>query len=108
MTRRSSTQISIKRIASLPTASGGLSRLAASRLRKADIKLDLLLARVGLTIEEIDDPKQPIDARRQGAFLETAAKALNDVFLGLSFLSCFGFELRRHTEGARGDGRPAE
>jgi hypothetical protein len=87
--RRSSTQQSIKQLGSLPTASGGLSRLAANRLRRADIRLEPLLSRVGLTIEQIDDPEQRIDARRQIAFLETAAKALNDVFLGLSLAEEF-------------------
>jgi len=89
MMQRSSTQQSIKQLASLPTASGGLSRLAANRLRRADIKLEPLLSRVGLTIEQIDDLEQRIDARRQIAFLETAAKALNDVFLGLSLAEEF-------------------
>src|SRR6516165_230799 len=89
MTQRSSTQQSIKQLARLPSASGGLSRLAASRLRQADIKVDPLLPRVGLTIEQIDDPEQRIDARRQIAFLETAAKSLNDVFLGLSLAEEF-------------------
>ena len=84
MTQRISTKQSIKQLASLPTASGGLSRLAANRLRRADIRLEPLLSRVGLTVKQIDDPEQRIDARRQIAFLETAAKALNDVFLGLS------------------------
>ena len=87
--QRGSTQQSIKQLASLPTASGGLSRLAANRLRRADIKLEPLLSRVGLTIEQIDDPEQRIDARRQIAFLEMAAKALNDVFLGLSLAEEF-------------------
>ena len=69
--------------ASLPTASGGLSRLAANRLRRADIKLEPLLSRVGLTIEQIDNPEQRIDARRQIAFLETAAHALTTNSLAL-------------------------
>jgi AraC-like DNA-binding protein len=89
MMRRSSTQQSIKQLASLPTASGGLSRLAANRLRGADIKLEPLLSRVGLTIEQIDDPEQRIDAHNQIAFLEAAAEALSDVFLGLSLAEEF-------------------
>jgi AraC-like DNA-binding protein len=87
--QRSSTQQSIKRLAGLPTASGGLSRLAANRLRAADIKLEPVLTRVGLTVEQIDDPEQRIDARRQIAFLETAAKALDDVFLGFNLAEEF-------------------
>ena len=87
--QRSSRQRSIKRLASLPTASGGLSRLAANRLRRANVNLEPPLSSVGLTIEQIDDPEQRIDARRQIAFLETAAKALNDVFLGFNLAQDF-------------------
>jgi AraC-like DNA-binding protein len=89
MMQQGSTQQSIKQLAGLPTASGGLSRLAANRLRRADIRLEPLLSRVGLTVKQIDDPEQRIDARRQIVFLETAAKALNDVFLGLSLAEEF-------------------
>jgi hypothetical protein len=89
MMQRGSTQQSIKQLAGLPTASGGLSRLAANRLRRADIRLEPLLSRVGLTVKQIDDPEQRIDARRRIAFLETAAQALSDVFLGLSLAEEF-------------------
>jgi AraC-like DNA-binding protein len=84
MMQRSSTQQSIKRLASLPTAQGGLSRLVANRVRKAGTNLEPLLSRVGFTIDQIDDLEQRIDARNQIAFLEIAAEALNDDFLGLS------------------------
>jgi hypothetical protein len=76
--RRSSIQQSIKQFASSPTASGGLSRLAANRLRRAGIKLEPLLSRIGLTVDQIDDPKQRIDAGGQIAFLDLAAEALKD------------------------------
>ena len=89
MMRLSSMQESIKQLSRLPTASGGLSRLAANRLRRADIKLEPLLSCVGLTVQQIDDPEQRIDARRQIAFLETAAKALNDAFLGFNLAQEF-------------------
>jgi AraC-like DNA-binding protein len=82
-------QHSMRRLASLPTASGGLSRLAANRVRRGDIKLEPLLSRVGLTIDQIGDPERRIDARNQIAFLEIAAEALNDQFLGLSLAEEF-------------------
>ena len=47
------------------------------------------MSRVGLTIDQIDDPEQRIDARNQIAFLETAAEALNDDFLGFSLAEEF-------------------
>jgi AraC-like DNA-binding protein len=76
-------QHSIRRLASLPTASGGLSRLAANRVRRADIELEPLLSRAGLSVDEIDDPECRIDASNQIAFLEVVAETLNDQFLGL-------------------------
>jgi AraC-like DNA-binding protein len=42
-----------------------------------------------LTIEQINDPEQRIDARRQIAFLDTAAEALNDDFLGVNLAEEF-------------------
>ena len=47
------------------------------------IKLEPLLLRVGLTIDQVDDPEQHVDARTQIAFLEAAAHALSAV-LGFS------------------------
>jgi hypothetical protein len=82
-------QHSIRRLASLPTASGGLSRLAANCVRRADIELVPLLLRVGLSIDEIDDAECRIDARNQIAFLEVAAEALKQQFLGLSLAEEF-------------------
>ncbi len=83
--QRSSTQ----QLAGLPTAQGGLTRLAADRLRKAGIKLRPLLSRVGLAIDQLDDPEHRISVRSQIAFLETAAEALNDNCLGLTLAEEF-------------------
>src|SRR5262249_22251224 len=89
MTRRGSTQQSIRQLVSLPTASGGLSRLAADRVRRVGNKLEPLLSRAGLTIDQIDDPEQRIDARNQIAFLEAAAETINDEFLGCNLAEEF-------------------
>jgi AraC-like DNA-binding protein len=87
--QRSSVQGSIKLLAGLPTAGGGLTRLVADRLRRANLKLEPLLSRVGLTMSQIDDPEQRISAHSQIAFLEAAAEELNDDFLGLSLAEEF-------------------
>jgi AraC-like DNA-binding protein len=87
--QKSSTQQPIKQLADLPTVQGGLTRLAANRVRKAGIKLEPLLSGVGLTIDQIENPEQRIHARNQIAFLETAAEALEDDFLGLSLAEEF-------------------
>jgi Arabinose-binding domain of AraC transcription regulator, N-term len=87
MPQRSSTQRSITQLAGLPGAQGVLTRLAAGRARRAGIKLEPLLWRIGLTIDQINDPEQRISVRKQIAFLEIAAEELNDDFLGLTLAS---------------------
>jgi AraC-like DNA-binding protein len=89
MMQKSSTQQSIKQLADLPTVQGGLTRLAAHRVRKAGIKLEPLLSGAGLTVDQIDDPEQRINARNQIAFLKSAAEALDDDVLGLSLAEEF-------------------
>jgi AraC-like DNA-binding protein len=89
MMKKSPPQRSIKQLAGLPTAQGGLTRLAADCVRKAGIKLGPLSSRVGLTIDQIDDPEQRISVRNQIAFLEAAAGALNDDLLGLNLAEEF-------------------
>jgi AraC-like DNA-binding protein len=86
---RSSAGRLIRRLSDLPTVQGGLSRLAADRVRRAGIKLEPLLSRDGLTIDEIDDPERRISASKQIAFLRTAAEALNDDFLGFNLAKEF-------------------
>src|SRR5262245_45007831 len=61
--QKSSTRPSIKQLTDLPTVQGGLTRLAANRLRKAGVKLEPLLSGVGLTVDQINDPEQRITAR---------------------------------------------
>lgn len=73
----------------MPTAQGGLTRLAAGRARKAGLRLEPLLSGVGLTVDQINDPEHRITVRDQVAFLEAAAKALNDDFLGLNLAEEF-------------------
>src|SRR5262245_60632680 len=84
--RERSTQQSIKQLVSLPTALGGLSRLAANRVRRAGIDLEPLLSRAGLIVAQIDDPEQRIEAGSQIAFLDVAAETLKDDFLGLTLV----------------------
>ena len=45
-------------LASIPTAQGGLSRLAIARLKSAGVPVVPLLRRVGLTPEVIADPEE--------------------------------------------------
>jgi hypothetical protein len=61
-----------------PDALGVATRLAARRLREADIVLEPLLRRAGLSVGQIDQPNARIGVASQIRFLELAAKALKD------------------------------
>jgi AraC-like DNA-binding protein len=75
-------------LASIPTAQGGLSRLAIARLKSAGVPVEPLLRRVGLTPEVIADPEQRLSVRSQINLLDEAAIALQD--------DCLGFTLARN------------
>lgn len=81
----------IKQLTVLPTAQGGLTRLAANRVRSTGIGLERLLSGAGLTIGQIADPDHRISVGSQIAFLGAAAKAINDDFLGLNLAEDFDF-----------------
>ena len=83
----SSTLNSEQDLASIPTAQGGLSRLAIARLESAGVPVAPLLKRVGLTPEAIADPEVRLSVRSQIALLDEAAIALQD--------DCLGFTLAR-------------
>ena len=74
-------------LASIPTAQGGLSRLAIARLNSAGVPAAPLLGRAGLTPELIADPEGRLSVRSQIRFLDEAAIALKD--------DCIGFTLAR-------------
>src|SRR5215467_10640764 len=72
---------------SIPTAQGGLSRLAIARLQSAGVPVAPLLMRVGLTPEVIADPEERLSVRSQITLLDEAATALKD--------DCLGFTMAR-------------
>ena len=57
-------------LASIPTAQGGLSRLAIARLTGARMPVAPLLVRVGVTPELIADPDERLSVRSQVRLLE--------------------------------------
>ena len=79
-------------LASIPTAQGGLSRLAIARLKGARMPVAPLLVRVGLTPELIADPGARLSVRSQVRLLEEAAIALKDDRIG--FTLAREFDLR--------------
>jgi AraC-like DNA-binding protein len=74
--------VDTKRIGALPTAAGWLARLAYTRARQAGIELDSLLKESGLTEQQLNDRGARLPVHRQIRFLNLAANALRDEFLG--------------------------
>jgi hypothetical protein len=79
-------------LASIPTAQGGLSRLALARLKSAGVPVVPLLRRVGLTPEVVADPEERLIVRSQITLLDEAAIALKDDRIG--FTMAGDFDLR--------------
>jgi AraC-like DNA-binding protein len=77
-------------LSSIPSATGGIARLACDRLRAAGIDLAPVVFGSGLTIEDIGDRKRRLDANAQIKLLEIAAEQLQD--------DCFGFHLAQDFE----------
>jgi len=66
----------------LPSAMGGVSRLACARAQQAGIACEPLLREAGLTLAQIEDRAARVPVRSQVRLLELAAAALPDEFLG--------------------------
>lgn len=71
-----------KRLGSIPTATGGITRLACARAREAGIELAPLLKAAGLTRRQIEDRGARVDVHHQIRFLNLAARALRDELIG--------------------------
>jgi AraC-like DNA-binding protein len=76
-------------LASIPTAQGGLSRIAIARLESAGVPVVPLLRRVGLTPEVIADPEERLSVQSQITLLGEAAIALKDDYLGFTLARDF-------------------
>lgn len=76
----------------LPSTAGGLTRLAYARVRDAQIDPEPLLRKAGLTLGQIEDVGARLKVRSQIVFLNLAAEALQDPYLG--FHLARDFDLR--------------
>jgi AraC-like DNA-binding protein len=74
--------VDTKRLGTLPTATGGIARLAYARARRAGIELKPLLQKAGLTDQQIKDSGARLPVHDQIRFLNLAADALGDDILG--------------------------
>ena len=72
----------LMRFHAMPSATGGIARLVSTRLIDAGIDPAPLLARAGLTVEQIDNRDARLSAQSQIKLLEFAADALQDDFIG--------------------------
>jgi AraC-like DNA-binding protein len=72
----------------IPSATGGITRLACAKLREQGKDVARILTRAGLIAETVDDPAARLEARAQIKLLELAAEELDD--------ELFGFHLARH------------
>jgi hypothetical protein len=76
------TEMKLNTVKALPTSAGWIARATYARCVEKGIKADMLLRQAGLTPPQIDNPELRIPVRRQIKFLNLAAKALSDAFLG--------------------------
>ena len=74
---------------SIPTATGGIARLACARLRELGKDVKAVLSKAGLRLEEIDDPAARLEVRTQIRILELAAEELGDDLLGFHLARSF-------------------
>jgi AraC-like DNA-binding protein len=77
------------RISSLPSATGGIARLACDRVRGAGKDLAELVSRAELTLDLIDQPGCRLDVNAQIKLLNLAAEVLHDDFLGFHLAQDF-------------------
>ena len=87
MSNRTGPDQTSQELASIPTATGGLSRLVIERLKSAGVPEEPLLRRAKLTPEQIAEPDDRLSVRSQITLLHDAAIALKD--------DCIGFTLAR-------------
>lgn len=74
---------------SIPSATGGIARLACARMREAGIGVAAVLSGARLTVAELSDPTLRLAVRTQIDVLELAAQELEDDFLGFHLARSF-------------------
>jgi len=76
----------------VPSAVGGITRFACEYAKERGIDVEALLQKSGLTPGQIEQPSVRLSVRSQIKFLELAARAFQDDFLGFHLAQ--KFELR--------------
>jgi hypothetical protein len=78
-----------KDLDTFPSAMGVIARLACERAKQQGVEVDLLFRKAGLTRQQIDDPRARLPVKSQIRFVELAAKALDDEYLGFHLAQKF-------------------
>jgi AraC-like DNA-binding protein len=73
----------------IPSATGGIARLACAKLQACGKDVTGILIRSGLLLEEINDPVSRLEARAQVKLLELAAQELGDELFGFHLAQRF-------------------
>jgi hypothetical protein len=73
----------------IPSATGGIARLACARLDEMGKDPIVILSKVGLTREEARDPTIRLEVRTQIKLLELAAEEVQDEWLGFHLARSF-------------------
>ena len=81
-----------ERFGTIPSATGGITRLACARLHESGKNVAAVLIRAGVVPADVKDPSVRLDAGAQIKVLEIAAQELADDFLG--FHLAHGFDVR--------------
>ena len=81
-----------ERLDAVPSAEGGMTRLAFACAQEKGADVDTLLRKAGLSRAQIEDPHVRITVRSQVLFLDLVAKALADDLLGFHLAQ--NFDLR--------------
>ena len=74
--------LEVKRFGALPSAAGGMTRIACAQANAAGVDVGPLLQKAGITQQQIDDPSARVNVRDQIRFVNLAANTLQDDFLG--------------------------
>ena len=74
---------------SIPSATGGIARLACARLKEMGKDPTFILSKVGLTSEEARDPSVRLEVRTQIKLLELVAEEVLDEHLGFHLARSF-------------------
>ncbi len=74
---------------SIPSATGGIARLACARLDEMGKDPAVILSKVGLTLEDARDPAVRLEVRTQIKLLKLAAEEVQDQWLGFHLARSF-------------------